>query len=420
MKNSKKRFLSMALLFTYLLSSVMTFASGGDVSLPTAVATNETEPNNSIVTADIVLQDETIYGRISYATDKDYFKVVVPVAGYLNFWLGSIPNGTDYDLIVYNSDGVKVTESTGTGTQEHISGIEVSTGDIYYFCVVSASGYNTELQYKVRSKIYLEEYTGYSQTNPALSATNFSLTNLDKLYSNGMNTSWLSCFSTAGCMLASYAMILHNMGKKTTTSKYDFRTDTTGRLEADPFTVMMANTNWPSISASNNKYIANTTQDPVYVYHNRIASTFGMTANRLYFSGNDQNIAYTIAYYLVEHPEGVAVTFNSGSRYHTVVFTQTTLEVPATFTPTDTVSTLSTADVELFSTELEQQDYEEYVEKYESKMINTLANTYDEYFTVCDPATRGSNNDASPIAFGNSYASYSYGFSSAFSLIYLD
>lgn len=63
-----------------------------------AVLKTESEPNKTITTANVVNQDDTIYGTIGSTTDVDFFRVSFPLAGTANFWLGDIPSGKDYDL----------------------------------------------------------------------------------------------------------------------------------------------------------------------------------------------------------------------------------------------------------------------------------------------------------------------------------
>ena len=60
----------------------------------------ESENNNSIATADITYNDYDSYGSISYAGDVDFWKVTFPSEGMVNFYLGNIPSGCNYDMII--------------------------------------------------------------------------------------------------------------------------------------------------------------------------------------------------------------------------------------------------------------------------------------------------------------------------------
>ena len=407
MKIKKYFSVFLSLLLVVLLASSATLAS--EVH-PLAVLKEESEPNNTRTTADLVNQDDTITGYISSSSDIDYFKVIPSVNGVFNFWLGDIPTGKDYDLYVYNSSGSLLGSSTDTGTtQEFVSGITAIKGNVYYFAVKGKNGsYNSTSEYTVRAKVLMNPYTGFSQTSPTNSATWFSTTNLDKLYSSGSSSSWLTGFKNAGCIIASYAMILRNLGATTSSSHYDFRSGSTGYLAADPFTVMLANTAWPTITAnSNGTYTANTSQDPVYTNHSRIASSFGKTIRQVALSGlSNTGKAEAIAYYLSLHPEGVAVSFQSGSRYHTVVFTQTTVEVSSTYSP-PSASIMSAMDDEIPP---------ELSELNTGNAITVATSAYDNSFTVCDPS--GTTYYGAPQSFGSSYAGTSYGFSTAYRIMF--
>lgn len=379
--------------------------------VPYAILKTESEPNNLLTTANLVNQDDTITGYISSTSDVDFFKVVAKTNGILNFWLGNIPSGKDYDLYVYDFTGSLLGSSKDTNsTQELVSGIKAISGGTYYFSVRAKSGnYSTTNAYTVRCKLLMDPYSGFSQSSPTNSETFFSTTNLNKLYSNGSSTSWLARFKDAGCVMASYAMILRNLGATTAIRQYDFRSNTLGYLSADPFTVMLANTSWPTITKnSDGTYTASTNQDPVYSYHGRIANSFRKTANQVSLSGlSNSGKANAIAYYLSLHPEGVAVSFkNSAGTTHTIVFVQTTIEIPSTYSPPP-------------STVLQSSSYDVPSTISESDLfsIGTAAvSPYDNSFTVCDPA--GTTYYGAPQSFGTSYAARNYGFSTAYKIVF--
>lgn len=414
MKRHIMTFLCLLLVFGLLIPSTA-FAS--EIT-PMAVLKAESEPNNTRATADLVNQDDTITGYISSSSDIDYFKVVPSVNGVFNFWLGNIPAGKNYDLYVYNSSGGLLGSSTNTGTtQELVSGIVATAGSTYYFAVQGKNGsYSASSAYAVRCRILMNPYTGFCQSDPAKSATSFSTTNLDKLYSRGQTKTWLSEFKNTGCYIASYAMVLRNLKVTTSTTHPDFRSGITGYLQADPFTVMLANNAWPAIVAnSNGTYtanVANTAYGPTYVFHNKIASSFGKKSNAVSLRGlSDENKANAIAYYLSLHPEGVMVAFartiNDESYTHMIVFTQTTVEIPSTYSPPSS-SVLSVASYDLASEILEND-------------IMVMSNDpYGDSFTVCDPVnTTGTVYYGAPQSFGTSYTGKTYGLTYATGLYFL-
>lgn len=399
----KNRLMALALVLVMCLGLVAS-AMASEIS-PMAVLKTEEEPNNSMATANWADQDDTFTGHISPANDVDYFKIVPSTNGVFNFWLGNIPTGKNYELYVYNSSGALLACSIETGTtQKLISGITATKGSTYYFAVRGTNGsYSATSAYTLRCRLLMNPYAGFSQTDPGRSPTSFSTTNLNNLYSIGGDKSWLSLYKDKGCFIASYAMVLRNLGATTKDVRYDFRSSISSHLTADPFTVMLANTSWPTISKnSNGKYYANISQSPVYVYHNRIASSFRKAANAVSLGSNLSNDdkAKAIAYYLSKHPEGVMVTFcrtiNTTEYTHTVVFTQTTVEIPSSYTPPAPYQLLS-ADYSVASEVLEPM----------TDQIAVAANVpYGDAFVVCDPY--GKSYYSAPESFGTSYAAATY------------
>lgn len=402
----KKRILSLVLaLVMCVVLAVPAFAS--EIT-PMTVLKKEYEKNDSMTTANQVNQDDTITGYISSSSDVDYFKISPTTNGVFSFWLGNIPAGKDYDLYVYDySSGQLLASSTRQGnTQEVINGITAKAGKVYCFAVKGKNGsYSTTSAYKVRCKILMNPYTGFSQTNPEKSSTSFSITNLDKLYSSATNgSSWLYRYKQVGCFIASYAMVLRNLGAKTTVQQDDFRTGRREFLAADPFTVMLASTSWPEITPNGDgTYTANTAYNPINVSHKFIASSFGKKANGVGL--RDKNLsetdkAYAIAYYLTKHPEGVMVAFaKEEGKTHTCVFTQTTVEVPSGFSPPKSNVLLSTS-------------YDVMSESFDSMAVGTTAvaaETYGNSFTVCDPTEwSGNTYYGSPQSYGTSYTAQVY------------
>lgn len=415
---------SILILILLITSSICVYAE------PRAVAKTETESNNTFATADVVNQDDTIYGKISSTSDVDIYKVTFAVAGTANFWLGDIPSGKDYDLYVYNESGQQLGVSSGTSSSELIS-FQTIGATTYYFKVVGSDGdYDTNNQYKVRSRIVLLQYNYFCQNNTALSSPSFSTTNIDKLYSyntNGSlsNESWLSQIIDDGCVTSSMAMILRNLNARTSTAHYDVRYNSNIRMGADPVSVAYANTLFPTISASGTNYIADTQRAPVYTYYNDVASGFGRTSTVYTLSGSDLAKANAIAYQLSLNPEGIAVAFekyvNGEKVTHTIVFTATTYEVPTTYSFTLSANIDDTA--ELFVNNHSPIDVAKEIAAWEyamdNKIFNTRASAYDSLFTVSDPYS-GSNTPGNQVLFSNSYTGYAYSFGNAVKMIVIN
>lgn len=65
-----------------------------------------------------------------------------------------------------------------------------------------------------------------------------NLTNYGWINSDGIYCSLEYLITDAGCFMCSFAMVLDNMSKQTTTQRYDYRTNTSGYLLPDPYTVL--------------------------------------------------------------------------------------------------------------------------------------------------------------------------------------
>ncbi len=414
---NSRRVLALLLSVLICLSLCITVASADS----RAVLKLESEPNNTFSNANVVNQDDTVFGTIRNANDVDYYCVTFPLSGSANFWLGDIPSGKDYDLYVYNSNWDLVDSSTGTASSELVTLSSVSANSTYYFKVKGHNNsYSTTDQYRVRSRLILGTYNYFCQNTPSASSPNYSITNLDNLYyyENGVQSanSFLSKIKSGGCVACSYAMILRNLGA-TTSSHYDVRTGTTGILNADPFTVTYANTQFPTISQVGTIYMANTSSNPVWINDYYVTNGFGKTFDEFYITGaTDSSKADAIAYQLSLHPEGVAVSFKSGSRTHTIVFVATTHEVPLSYSfPFNSlVSESVRQEFDSLSCDITEESVEVWEQAYLSKTPSSFASTYDTEFTVCDPYVSSNVPSGNQVLFSNCYTAYSYGFSAAY------
>ena len=121
----------------------------------------ETENNGTFSTADTIQDDDNVYGYISVAYDKDYYKITFESEGFANFYLGSIPSGQDYDLYVYDENYNEITKSmNGSNADELIIGESVTKNTVYY---VKVQGY---IDYHDSSDSYLLRVKNYSFTWP--------------------------------------------------------------------------------------------------------------------------------------------------------------------------------------------------------------------------------------------------------------
>lgn len=96
----------------------------------------DTEPNNSILTAVAIPFNTVIKGRLSVAGDKDYYRFVIRTSGGIQAALKNLP--ADYDLRLYNSAGVSVAVSSQWLTLNEVINVTLQPGT-YYAAVYSTT-----------------------------------------------------------------------------------------------------------------------------------------------------------------------------------------------------------------------------------------------------------------------------------------
>lgn len=134
-----------------------------------------------------------------------------------------------------------------------------------------------------------------------------------------------------GCVASALASLLDTVGANTTSSQYDFRTNTTGILSPDPATLYMANMGFPASAdfTYNNDFntyeMNGITYNPMYMVNSTSAAYFGYDVYRTTLDDNtDEEKQVVLNQLLDEHPEGVMVRFTengiTGEGGHTLVF----------------------------------------------------------------------------------------------------
>lgn len=118
----------------------------------------ETEPNDIMATADQTNDDYDNIGALSSESDNaDWWKVVFAYDGQANFWLGNIPSGCDFDLVLYPHDSIDEHDilecSINDGTAQELIQWDVQAGVEYYIKVEKFEGYSSS-QYLLRAKNY--------------------------------------------------------------------------------------------------------------------------------------------------------------------------------------------------------------------------------------------------------------------------
>ncbi len=251
------------------------------------------------------------------------------------------------------------------------------------------------------------------------SGTTWESTNLNKLFFPNMSdatSAEMPMYSTKtgvsghinkwGCSVSAVAMILRNMDAKTSESKQDIRTGTTGKLTADPFTVTMSNIGWPTVVKDGDKYIIDSytsSNSPVYPSKwATIAQSFDKTGHRVDLNGlTTEQKADTLAYYISKHPEGIFVRVANS---HSVVFTKSTHPAPAT------LNGLGIPEPILLTCENELEISRRiWLEEQNAIIPFAISSTsYDSKFTCYDPATKNEEK-AKGVTYDNSWCAEKYG-----------
>lgn len=178
--------------------------------------------------------------------------------------------------------------------------------------------------------IYTKWYSQFNATG------NWNAAGLDNVYfgskdsqpvMNGTN----NCLMRKGCFAASAAMILRNLGA--TMYGYDVRNSDAGmhRMQADPFTVLMANckTNGAGWSVADGKIILanNSGRSANFVIAEDVAEGFKIGEDEVDvkplsgFNSNETHNKELIKQFLLENPQGVLVAFKraNGTKHAVVV-----------------------------------------------------------------------------------------------------
>ena len=156
----------------------------------------ESEVNDSSSAANMTYDDYDNFGRISTASDVDWWVVKFSASGYANFWIGNIPTGCDYDMRLYGSDGstlLKVSLNAGNA-DELISEYWVTANTYYFIRINSYSGYSNSSYYKFRTKNYqYHQYAGFykSGSNKGISASIKTPSTLPNV-SDSAESAWVS------------------------------------------------------------------------------------------------------------------------------------------------------------------------------------------------------------------------------------
>lgn len=167
MKGTLKRRAGLAALLTLCLCLQLLLTSGAydpattidgtdaDIA-PQAVGTpiNEVEPNDTYNKATPTDNDRINFGAIHTNTDVDWWRISFTQSGKANFWLGNIPAGCNYDLEVYEPNGItRIAVSSNQGNTAELIRMNVIAGKMYYIRIFAKSGCSAS-KYCLRIKNY--------------------------------------------------------------------------------------------------------------------------------------------------------------------------------------------------------------------------------------------------------------------------
>lgn len=191
---------------------------------------------------------------------------------------------------------------------------------------ITASVENVSKSFKVKV-VDRDAFTWYSQNNVYTSDWDATQLLSLKFKSNGGTTKKFAvdskepggnyCWMDEGCGNSAVAMVLNNMGA-VKTEGFDLRSGQEGNLIADPYTVALANSGQHGPDSANTTLRGN----PIYMAWSYVAEQFSvdgktLKANKLYYPTRTK-----IKNLLEEHPEGVVVNVEKGSKSHFLVFAE--------------------------------------------------------------------------------------------------
>ena len=111
------------------------------------------EPNNGLSQAQCALKTgETYRAYLTSPGEWDVYAIDVPTDHIIEVWLEQIPTANDYDLYLFDAEGVRQGYSANIGNaNEHIRTSQQLPGGRYYVAVKGVTGSSTTRSYSFRS-----------------------------------------------------------------------------------------------------------------------------------------------------------------------------------------------------------------------------------------------------------------------------
>ena len=139
-----------------------------DISLQAII--NESEPNDTMSQADYINDGDDVYGTMT-ADREDYYRVNITTVGRINFWLGQIPSGKNYNIYAYRGSSL-IGSDTRVGLTQKLIQKDNQPMGTYYVRVSYPSGTlpTASEKYWLRVKAYPNLGWPVSNQNMAINA----------------------------------------------------------------------------------------------------------------------------------------------------------------------------------------------------------------------------------------------------------
>jgi hypothetical protein len=309
--------------------------------MPLIAPQNETEPNNTTATANLLSHGVSMRGTLSSATDIDFFRLRTPSSinnGNITVDVSlTVPAGARMRMEIHalNQPPITFAQSATAGADLYFKIINLAANTDYFIRItaVSATSYPTA-QYMLNANItagrawygqFDSTLGGVDYWNPnklnSLNITNTSVSpNVTRQFFVNNAPATTNHWMRQGCFIASMAMVLRNMHAGM--QGYDFRTDYTGFMMADPFTVMFANNNLNGTTMNVNSTTLSISGNPIWGNSTNVATRFNVrNSGWTNLTGTEAQKTTAIANALQLSPAGVIVGFqNANNEEHYVVF----------------------------------------------------------------------------------------------------
>jgi subtilisin family serine protease len=112
------------------------------------------EPNDSMNTATAISDSIPINPTLNLNIDEDWFVLDTTKTGKLAATMKSIPSGCDYDMQVYDANGILLGGSYTGGNQDEKFDSMITTPGKYYLCVYSYIGSSSTDTYELKAGVY--------------------------------------------------------------------------------------------------------------------------------------------------------------------------------------------------------------------------------------------------------------------------